>query len=206
MVYLLKNFLVHSYLKSQSHVLLIVQCGALFGFGVRRRVEWGAVWIGLSAGFGARGGAACAVRVETDDVIGRWQPPRDDLRVQPFQVRSVLVEGLLNNDHLLPTIYAFPYQAPSRLTFTYVKASQHPRPAEAREEKDINLGTKHPTAAKMPLVVPGMTGTGGGDKTDEWNNKLAGKTLSEEPHSETVRISSLKPHLHFGTPFPPDQN
>jgi hypothetical protein len=41
---------------------------------------------------------------------------------------------------------------------------------------------------KMPLVVPGVTADnmGGGDKTQEWMNKLAGKKLSEQPTSETV--------------------
>ncbi|KAK3306467.1 uncharacterized protein B0T15DRAFT_395257 [Chaetomium strumarium] len=39
----------------------------------------------------------------------------------------------------------------------------------------------------MPLVVPGVTADNmGGDKTQEWMNKLAGKKLSEEPTSETT--------------------
>lgn len=37
----------------------------------------------------------------------------------------------------------------------------------------------------MPLVVPGINSTG--DKTEEWQNKLVGKTISDEPSSETVR-------------------
>jgi len=50
----------------------------------------------------------------------------------------------------------------------------------------------------MPLVVPGITGNSGGDKTEEWNNKLAGKTLSEEPHSETVCIPRARVHDGLG--------
>ncbi|KAK4040223.1 hypothetical protein C8A01DRAFT_35737 [Parachaetomium inaequale] len=39
----------------------------------------------------------------------------------------------------------------------------------------------------MPLVVPGVTADNmGGDKTQEWMTKLAGKTLSEGPSSETT--------------------
>ena len=39
----------------------------------------------------------------------------------------------------------------------------------------------------MPLVVPGVTADNmGGDKTQEWTSKLAGKTLCEGPSSETV--------------------
>ncbi|EON97501.1 putative pua rna binding domain-containing protein [Phaeoacremonium minimum UCRPA7] len=36
----------------------------------------------------------------------------------------------------------------------------------------------------MPLVVPGIT-SNNGDKTEEWTNKLVGKTLSEDSSSET---------------------
>ena len=40
----------------------------------------------------------------------------------------------------------------------------------------------------MPLVVPGvMTDTA--DKTEEWTNKLVGKTLSDETSNETVRCA-----------------
>ena len=45
----------------------------------------------------------------------------------------------------------------------------------------------------MPLVVPGITGNNSGDKTEYWTNKLSGKTISEEPHSETVRSLVLLP-------------
>lgn len=39
----------------------------------------------------------------------------------------------------------------------------------------------------MPLVVPGITSNGSGDKTEEWMNKLVGKKISEsEPSNETV--------------------
>ncbi len=45
----------------------------------------------------------------------------------------------------------------------------------------------------MPLVVPGITNKKGGDLTEQWTNKLVGKTLSEEePSSETVRRRDLK--------------
>ncbi|KXX74839.1 Subtilisin inhibitor CLSI-I [Madurella mycetomatis] len=37
----------------------------------------------------------------------------------------------------------------------------------------------------MPLVVPGITTNDSGDLTQEWMNKLAGKTLTDEPSSET---------------------
>lgn len=39
----------------------------------------------------------------------------------------------------------------------------------------------------MPLVVPGVTNESG-DLTQEWMNKLVGKTLSDEPSSETVSL------------------
>ena len=38
----------------------------------------------------------------------------------------------------------------------------------------------------MPLVVPGITSNNSGDKTEEWTNKLVGKSLCEGPSSETV--------------------
>ncbi|KAK4227160.1 hypothetical protein QBC38DRAFT_478474 [Podospora fimiseda] len=39
----------------------------------------------------------------------------------------------------------------------------------------------------MPLVVPGITANNMDDsKTQEWMSKLAGKTISDEPTSETV--------------------
>ncbi|CAM1507463.1 Fc.00g071040.m01.CDS01 [Cosmosporella sp. VM-42] len=37
----------------------------------------------------------------------------------------------------------------------------------------------------MPLVVPGINSTGG-DKNEEWMNKLVGKKISDEESSETV--------------------
>ncbi|KAL2131801.1 hypothetical protein VTI74DRAFT_4602 [Chaetomium olivicolor] len=44
-----------------------------------------------------------------------------------------------------------------------------------------------PRAFKMPLVVPGVTADNmGDDKTQEWMNKLAGKTLCDGPSSETT--------------------
>jgi hypothetical protein len=49
----------------------------------------------------------------------------------------------------------------------------------------LNRSQHH--AAKMPLVVPGVTADNmSSDKVNEWMNKLAGKTISEEPSSETV--------------------
>ncbi|KAK5996680.1 hypothetical protein PT974_02020 [Cladobotryum mycophilum] len=38
----------------------------------------------------------------------------------------------------------------------------------------------------MPLVVPGLMNTNSGDKTEEWQNKLVGKTLSENESNETM--------------------
>jgi len=44
----------------------------------------------------------------------------------------------------------------------------------------------------MPLVVPGVTADNmGDDKAQEWMSKLAGKTLSEGPSSETVSRTDL---------------
>lgn len=37
----------------------------------------------------------------------------------------------------------------------------------------------------MPLVVPGISGNSG-DKTELWTNKLVGKKLSDDAHSETM--------------------
>ncbi|KAI0404621.1 hypothetical protein F4802DRAFT_225161 [Xylaria palmicola] len=37
----------------------------------------------------------------------------------------------------------------------------------------------------MPLVVPGITDNKSADPTQEWTNKLVGKTVSEDSHSET---------------------
>lgn len=39
---------------------------------------------------------------------------------------------------------------------------------------------------KMPLVVPGIMNNNNGDKTQDWTNKLVGKTLCEGPSSEIV--------------------
>lgn len=38
----------------------------------------------------------------------------------------------------------------------------------------------------MPLIVPGITSQTG-SKTEEWQNKLVGKTLSDSATTETVR-------------------
>lgn len=40
----------------------------------------------------------------------------------------------------------------------------------------------------MPLVVPGITSQPG-NKTEEWQNKLVGKKLSDSEHTETVSLS-----------------
>ncbi|KAI1330995.1 hypothetical protein F5Y16DRAFT_361885 [Xylariaceae sp. FL0255] len=37
----------------------------------------------------------------------------------------------------------------------------------------------------MPLVVPGITDNSAGDKTQDWTNKLVGKTVSDDSHSST---------------------
>jgi hypothetical protein len=45
----------------------------------------------------------------------------------------------------------------------------------------------------MPLVVPGITSNGSGDKNEEWMNKLVGKKISEtEPSNETVRFPDIE--------------
>jgi hypothetical protein len=47
----------------------------------------------------------------------------------------------------------------------------------------------------MPLVVPGITDNSG-DKTQEWSNKLVGKKVTDDAHSETVStVSSPLRHL-----------
>jgi hypothetical protein len=38
----------------------------------------------------------------------------------------------------------------------------------------------------MPLIVPGITSEPN-SKTEEWQNKLVGKTLSDDQSNETVR-------------------
>ncbi|KAK1771407.1 hypothetical protein QBC33DRAFT_523619 [Phialemonium atrogriseum] len=38
----------------------------------------------------------------------------------------------------------------------------------------------------MPLVVPGINNSLSGEKTEEWTNKLVGKTLSEDSSTETT--------------------
>jgi hypothetical protein len=43
----------------------------------------------------------------------------------------------------------------------------------------------------MPLVVPGIM-SGGGDKTSDWMNKLAGKKLGDSSN-ETVSFSHIRP-------------
>jgi hypothetical protein len=54
--------------------------------------------------------------------------------------------------------------------------------------------------SNMPLVVPGVTADNmGGDKTQEWMTKLAGKTLSEGPSSETVSSKSSRLLICPGT-------
>ncbi len=45
----------------------------------------------------------------------------------------------------------------------------------------------------MPLVVPGISNTTG-DKTEEWTNKLVGKTLSDDTSSTTVRYTHIYPY------------
>lgn len=42
----------------------------------------------------------------------------------------------------------------------------------------------------MPLVVPGIT-SNSGDKTEEWTNKLVGKKVSDDAHSEVVSLYAL---------------
>lgn len=48
----------------------------------------------------------------------------------------------------------------------------------------------------MPLVIPGIT-TNSADATQEWSNKLVGKTVSDSSHSETV--SAFLTFLPLGT-------
>lgn len=49
----------------------------------------------------------------------------------------------------------------------------------------------------MPLVVPGITSSSG-DKSEEWGNKLVGKSLSDESSTATVRNP---PQLHLNPLF-----
>ncbi len=59
----------------------------------------------------------------------------------------------------------------------------------------------------MPLIVPGVTANNLGDsKTQEWLNKLMGKTLTDGNHSETVGLpATLSPLLDvlFNSGCPP---
>lgn len=48
----------------------------------------------------------------------------------------------------------------------------------------------------MPLVVPGVTVNNLDDKTQEWTNKLVGKTISEQPSSETCFCKKDLPEQH----------
>ena len=63
--------------------------------------------------------------------------------------------------------------------------------------QDLSTSTRIQTQKKtpnMPLVVPGVTADNmGGDKTQEWTSKLAGKTICDGPSSETVSRPPLQP-------------
>ncbi|KKK22719.1 hypothetical protein P175DRAFT_0555165 [Aspergillus ochraceoroseus IBT 24754] len=53
----------------------------------------------------------------------------------------------------------------------------------------------------MPLVVPGITNTGGANTSgqatkDEWLNKLVGKKLSESSSDETTFAKKDLPKIH----------
>ncbi|KAI0597791.1 hypothetical protein F4775DRAFT_593026 [Biscogniauxia sp. FL1348] len=48
----------------------------------------------------------------------------------------------------------------------------------------------------MPLVVPGITDNKSGDLTQEWTNKLVGKKLSDDSHSETNFCKKDLPQQH----------
>jgi hypothetical protein len=63
---------------------------------------------------------------------------------------------------------------------------------------NTTLPLRQQHATKMPLVVPGVTADNMGDnKTQEWMNKLVGKTLSDEPSSETVRSRAVVSFHHL---------
>lgn len=47
--------------------------------------------------------------------------------------------------------------------------------------------SRNPNLPTMPLVVPGITQKTG-DKTEEWQNKLVGKKLSDSDSNEVVRL------------------
>lgn len=52
----------------------------------------------------------------------------------------------------------------------------------------------------MPLVVPGITSNSSEDeKTQEWTNKLVGKKLSDDGHTETVRAAPPFPSNYLAT-------
>lgn len=51
----------------------------------------------------------------------------------------------------------------------------------------------------MPLVVPGVT-TNSNSKTEEWQNKLVGKKLSDTDHTETVGLLML-PAVYFASSY-----
>ncbi|EAQ88385.1 hypothetical protein CHGG_05004 [Chaetomium globosum CBS 148.51] len=56
----------------------------------------------------------------------------------------------------------------------------------------------------MPLVVPGVTADNvSADKAKEWMTKLAGKTLTEGPSSETTRV--IEPGMMVTRDYQPER-
>lgn len=76
------------------------------------------------------------------------------------------------------------FLSPARQTQGCFSQNRVTKPAETQ------YTTPHQTTyINMPLVVPGVNSTPT-DKTEEWQNKLVGKKISEEPSSATVRNTS----------------
>ncbi|KAK4191924.1 hypothetical protein QBC35DRAFT_485091 [Podospora australis] len=48
----------------------------------------------------------------------------------------------------------------------------------------------------MPLVVPGVTANNLDEKTQEWTNKLVGKTISDDQSNETCFCKKDLPEQH----------
>ncbi|KAL6910207.1 hypothetical protein GGI43DRAFT_3653 [Trichoderma evansii] len=59
----------------------------------------------------------------------------------------------------------------------------------------ISLFSHYAITITMPLVVPGIM-TNGDDKTQEWANKLVGKTFSEDQSNETMFCKTDLPESH----------
>lgn len=77
----------------------------------------------------------------------------------------------------------FIFYNPSPSIYTTYKA-KHIKLSRTKTQTKLDQ-----TTLNMPLVVPGIT-SNSGDKTEEWTNKLVGKKVSDDAHSEVVSLLS----------------